>query len=346
MNRLEGNTVEFTEKDALVLNRVQKGIPCVSEPFTAIGEEIGLSGNEVIDTVVRLKENKVIRNISGIFEGKKLGYYLSLVAFEVPEERADAAAAIISSHPGVSHNYLRNHRYNIWFTLAEESEDEFNKTVSLIAKKTGAVDSLVLKNEKLLKIGVFLNIGEVDDDREITPARNFDSSACGNLDETAKEAVLLLQNDLPMERKPFQILAESGKFIHGEKQLLLYFSDFSASGLMRRYAAVLKHQSAGYTANAMTAWRSDDSTDIKLFMNEKSISHLYFRTVYPGRWEHPLFAMIHAKSDDELNSIINRLSENSGIKDYLALSSLKEYKKKRVRYFSEEFKEWKRLNND
>jgi len=110
---------------------------------------------------------------------------------------------------------------------------------------------------------------------------------------------------------------------------------------MRRYAAVLKHRSAGYTANAMTAWKAEDRTDLNIFMKEKAISHLYFRTLYPGRWEHPLFAMVHAKSDDELKNLIDGLSEKSGIKDYLVLYSLKEYKKKRVRYFSEEFKEWK-----
>ena len=338
--------MEFSEKEVLVLNRVQKGIPGVSEPFCAIAEEIGLTEDEVLETVSRLKENKVIRNISGIFEGKKLGYFLSLVAFEVQAERADAAAAVISSHPGVSHNYLRNHRYNIWFTLAEESEEDFHRTVSILAAKTGASDFLVLRNENLLKIGVFLNIGESEESSDAAPSRGTETSLYRELDETAKEAVLLLQNDLPIERSPFQKIAESGKLIHGEKQLLTYFIDFTASGIMRRYSAVLKHRSAGYTSNAMTAWMADDKTDLELFLNEKAISHLYFRTIYPGRWEHPLFAMIHAKSDDELKSILNRLSEKSGIKDYLSLTSLKEFKKKRVRYFSEEFKEWKRINHD
>jgi len=338
--------VDFTEREALVLNRVQRGIPGVSEPFKAIAEDIGLTEDEVLDIVSSLKEKKVIRNISGIFEGKKLGYFLSLVAFEVPDERADAAAAIISSHPGVSHNYLRNHKFNIWFTLAEESEAEFHKTVSLLAEKTEAVDFLVMRNEKLLKIGVFLNIGESEESSETVTARGAESSVSIDLDDTAKEAILLLQNDLPIEKYPFKKIAENGKYIHGEKQLLSYFTDFTASGIMRRYAAVLKHRSAGYTANAMTAWKTDGKTDMELFINEKAISHLYFRTVYPGRWEHPLFAMIHAKSDDELMDIINRLSDKSGIKDYLSLSSLKEFKKKRVRYFSEEFKEWKRLNHD
>ncbi len=338
--------MEFTEKEALVLNRVQRGIPGVSEPFKAIAAEIGLSEDEVLDIVSSLKEKNVIRNISGIFEGKKLGYFLSLVAFEVPDDRVDAAAAIISSHPGVSHNYLRNHKFNIWFTLAEESEVEFHKSVLLLAAKVGAVDFLVMRNEKLLKIGVFLNIGENEESSESSTILRTEPSSPVELDDTVKEAILLLQNDLPIEKYPFKKIAESGKYIHGEKQLLSYFTDFTASGIMRRYAAVLKHRSAGYTANSMTAWKIDGSADMELFMNEKAISHLYFRTVYPGRWEHPLFAMIHAKSDGELNDILQRLSEKSGIKDYLSLSSLKEFKKKRVRYFSEEFKEWKRLNHD
>lgn len=338
--------MEFTEKEALVLNRVQKGIPGVSEPFLEIAEETGLTEDQVIETVSQLKENNVIRNISGIFEGKRLGYFMSLVAFEVPEERIDSAAAVISSHPGVSHNYLRNHRYNIWFTLAEESRDEFDKTVSILASKSGAADFLVLRNEKLLKIGVFLNIGESEDSGDSAPSRGEDSPEFGPLDEAAKEAVLLLQNDLPVEKRPFQKIAERGRLIRGEAELLSYFRKFLDAGIMRRYAAVLKHRSAGYSSNAMTAWRTGDGTDIELFINEKAISHLYYRTVYPGRWEHPLFAMIHARSDGELKDIIDRLSEKSGIKDYLALSSLREFKKKRVRYFSDEFNEWKRLNHD
>ena len=331
---------EFTDKEALVLNRVQKGIPCVSNPFLEIGKDTGLTEDEVLDTLSHLKENGVIRNISGIFDGEKLGYYLNLVAFEIAKEKIEEAAAIINSHPGISHNYLRDHRYNIWFTLAEENQESFNKTVSILALKTSASDFLVLRNEKLLKIGVYLNIGDRDDfDNAATRAEtdlNLDS-----FDEAAREAVLLLQHDLPIEKDPFKKILESGKILRDEEQLLSYFSQFIAAGIMRRYAAVLRHQSAGYRANAMTAWKPDDLSDIDFFKKSKSISHLYFRTIHPGRWEHPLFAMIHAKSDEELKSIIDDLSGNSGIKDFLVLASIKEFKKKRVKYFSEEFNDWK-----
>ncbi|HOP30394.1 MAG TPA: Lrp/AsnC family transcriptional regulator [Spirochaetota bacterium] len=338
--------MDFSRVETLVLNRVQVGIPCASEPFRVMADELSLKEDEVLETVAHLKEKKIIRNISGIFDGKKLGYYLSLVAFEVPEERADAAGAVISSHPGVSHNYLRNHRYNIWFTLAEECEDDFYKTVSVLAIKAGADDYLVLKNESLLKIGVFLNIGESEDVNHVTAPYGAEYASYLELDETAKDAVRLLQRDLPVEKQPFKKIAEEGKLIYSEEQVLSYYLAFLESGIMRRYAAVLKHRSAGFTANAMTAWKTDEVTDLELFINEKSVSHLYLRTVYPGRWEYPLFAMIHAKSQDELDGIIKELSEKSGITDFLALESLKEFKKKRVTYFSGEFKEWKRLNYD
>lgn len=337
--------MNFTGRESIILNTIQKGIPCVSEPFRAIGEDSGIAESTVIETISSLKEKKVIRNISGIFEGKRLGYSMSLVAFEVPDSSADEAGAIISSHPGVSHNYLRNHRYNIWFTLAEESQSDFNKTVTLLASKCGARDYLVLKNERLLKIGVFLNMTDADD----SPAAGSGRKEMGDdvaIDETAREAVLLLQNDLPLDSRPFSKLAERGKLIQTEDRLLLYLKRFLDAGIIRRYAAVLKHQNAGYRANAMTAWKSTESTDINLFLGNSAISHLYYRTIYPGRWEHPLFAMIHARSDDELKNIIDTLSAKSGINDYLSLSSLKEFKKSRVRYFSDEFNEWKRLNYD
>ena len=81
-----------------------------------------------------------------------------------------------------------------------------------------------------------------------------------------------------------------------------------------------------------------------VFLSNKSISHLYRRTEHPGRWEHPLFAMIHARSDGELDGIIAALEERSGLSDYLVLKSLREFKKKRVTYFSPAFDEWKKEN--
>ena len=101
-----------------ILYRIQKSFPLVKRPFEEIAKELNISENEVIEILQKEKENKIIRQTSAIFDTKKLGYTSSLVAFEIAQDDIDEAVIILNSHPGISHNYERNHKYNIWFTLA------------------------------------------------------------------------------------------------------------------------------------------------------------------------------------------------------------------------------------
>jgi DNA-binding Lrp family transcriptional regulator len=146
--------MDFSREETLVLNRVQIGIPCASEPFRVIADEIGLTEDEVLEIIVRLKKNNIIRNISGIFNGKKLGYFLSLVAFEVPVIK-QMPLQVYKLSPGCSHNYLRNHRYISGLPWLKRVRMILTEQVETLAAKAGASDYLVLKNEQLLKIGCF-----------------------------------------------------------------------------------------------------------------------------------------------------------------------------------------------
>ncbi len=341
---------EFSKNEAAVLNYVQRSIPFEKQPFVIIGTELGIPENKVREIIVRLKKRNVIRNISGIFNGGSLGYTLNLVAMEVLEKNIEKAAAIINSHPGVSHNYVRTHRYNIWFTLAEENEALFDETVALLAGKTGAIDCLVLRNEKLLKIGVILQIG---DDTDISgnnvALKPHDQAESRQFTEEEKEAVRLLQNDLPIVDRPFRAMVKESNVL-SEDRLIKLGKRFKTENIMRRYSAVLQHVNAGFAFNAMTTWKIYGQQNIedvsKPFIDKTAVSHLYLRTIYPGKWEHPLFAMIHARSKPELMDIIEDLSQKSGIEDYLVLKTERELKKKRVVYFSKKFFEWRTANND
>ncbi|HRS61574.1 MAG TPA: Lrp/AsnC family transcriptional regulator [Spirochaetota bacterium] len=335
--------IAFSSEESLVLNAIQKSIPCSRKPFDDLSFSIGIPSTEILSILRDLKEKKIVRNISGIFSGENLGFVLSLVAFKVPPHRIDHAASIISSHPGVSHNYLRNHDYNIWFTLAEEDEASFKKAVEIIAAKSFVEDYLILKNEKLLKIGVFLDIA---DSGETLTFENLSEKQFRKLSDIEKEAVRLLQIDMPLTEYPFDEIVKGSNIIKSPDELLSHFSSFLEKGIMRRYAAVLRHHKAGFSANAMTAWKIDEKFDEDIFKSCPDISHLYYRTTYPGRWEYPLFAMIHARTREELFSVIADLSHRSGIRDYLVLESLKEFKKSRVKYFSQDFINWKRINYD
>lgn len=100
-----------------ILSRIQKKFPLVAQPFKSIADELGMSEDEVLEILQEQKRNNIIRQTSAIFDTKRLGYKSSLVAFKMPKEKIDRAVEIINSHPGISHNYERNHDFNIWFTL-------------------------------------------------------------------------------------------------------------------------------------------------------------------------------------------------------------------------------------
>jgi siroheme decarboxylase len=339
---------DFSKNEAAVLNYIQRSIPLTGRPFQKIGADTGLSEEAVIEIIFRLKKQGIIRNIAAIFNGESLGYQLSLVAFDVPAASLEKAAAAINAHPGISHNYLRGHRYNIWFTLALEKSLPFDDAVEHIAQKAGARDFLILRNEKLLKIGLMLPIGadyhEAEDTASgLAPQR----AAARTFTKEERMAVLLLQTDLPIVARPFQEILQRSSMKLSEERLLELAVLFEKQSVMRRFAAVLRHMQAGFNHNAMTAFKPKEGVpveeQVKPFLDTMAVTHLYLRTVYPGRWEYPLFAMVHARTEAELDALIKNLSAASGLADFLVLKSLKELKKQRVIYFSPGFIEWEKV---
>ena len=340
---------EFSKNEAAVLNYIQRSIPLVERPFQKIGADTGLSEEAVLESISRLKQQGIIRNIAAIFNGESLGYQLSLVACEVQEASLEQATAAINAHPGISHNYLREHRYNIWFTLALEKYLPLDDTVRHIAHRAGARDFLILRNEKVLKIGLKLPIG--DDYQEAEEGASGLAPQRGEARAFTKEeraAVCLLQTDLPIVARPFLEIANSAGQQLSEARLLELACLFEKQSVMRRFAAVLRHMQAGFHHNAMTAWKPKADIpveeQVKPFLDAMAVTHLYLRTVYPDRWEYPLFAMVHARTEAELDELIKNLSATSGLADFLVLKSLKELKKQRVLYFSPDFMAWERRN--
>jgi DNA-binding Lrp family transcriptional regulator len=332
----------FTELEQKILNRIQNDIKITPDPLKDLADEMNIDEDKFFTAVRRLKDEKIIRDISGIFNADRLGYKSSLIAFEIPHAGLEHASEIINKNPGVSHNYLREHKYNIWFTLAVDSGRTLENESRKLAEECGAADILILKTERLLKIGLRLNIGNDEDEGfDINaPATSLEKKAAGKeINENEKKVICILQTDLPLVDRPYKSLIEKNNVDIDETEIIQTGGALKKTGIMRRYSAVLKHQNAGYSSNAMTAWKTDDinfnDSIIQSFSSVPNISHLYIRTVHPGKWEHPLFAMIHAKNDNGLNRIIKNLEIKTGIKDYLVLKTLKEFKKKRIKYFQD-----------
>ncbi|NJB67608.1 DNA-binding Lrp family transcriptional regulator [Desulfobaculum xiamenense] len=139
--------------DKQILDIIQSGFPIEPRPYAVVGENIGLTESEVLARVRALKEQGVIRRIGGNFQSRELGWHSTLCAACVPQDKLDEFVAEVNAHPGVTHNYLRKHHYNIWFTFIGESEQIVADTLAAITRKTG-IDILNLPADMMYKIKV------------------------------------------------------------------------------------------------------------------------------------------------------------------------------------------------
>ncbi len=330
--------MEILEKNQDLLSFLQEGIPIVKEPFKKIAEDLDIPQNDVIETIKKLKEEKIIRQISPIYDTKSLGYESSLVAFKT--DRIEETANFINEHPGVSHNYERTDDFNLWFTIAvpPDSKLGLEETVKKIAEITKVKDYVILKTEKLFKIGVKLNFKDTKEKEDFFP-ENKEKKAV-NLSKFDKEIIKITQKDIPLKERPFKVYAD----ILGisEEDLIEKLRFYLQSGIMRRFAAILYHRKAGFKANGMTVWKVPENLVEEIgykIASYRAVSHCYKRTTNE-KWKYNLFAMVHAQSKEEIEELVEEISKETGIKEYKILYSTREFKKRRINYFSEDFYRW------
>ncbi len=325
-----------------ILSRIQKKFPLVAKPFKTIADELGISEDEVLKILHEEKKAGVIRQTSAIFDTKRLGYKSSLVAFKMAKEKIDNAVAIINSHPGISHNYERNHEFNIWFTLgvSPDSQLGLEKTVAILARLTEADDYIMLPTLKLFKINVKLNTTGKDEKKEkvkkvvhteieMTPLHN----------DIVKKA----QYDIEIVSEPFKQIVEELDISYDKFFSIL--RELQEAGIMRRFASILNHRKAGFNANAMVVWDVDEGEA----MGEKAaafsaVSHCYLRPKY-SNWPFNLFTMVHGKTKEETNGIIAEMAEEIDSKSHMPLYSSREFKKVRIEYFTPAIEAWETKYN-
>jgi DNA-binding Lrp family transcriptional regulator len=144
--------VEMDELDKTILNRIQTRFPLTPQPFASIAEDVGTTENEVMARVARLKETGIIRRIGGNFVPGKVGFVSTLCAAQVPEEKLDHFTRTVNTFPGVTHNYLRENAFNVWFTFIAPSMEVIRDNLARIARKTGVKRILNLPATHVFKI--------------------------------------------------------------------------------------------------------------------------------------------------------------------------------------------------
>ena len=325
--------------DKKLLNLLQADFPLTPRPFEVLGRELGISEVKTIERVQSLKEEKIIYWIGGIFDPSRLGYQTTLVAMHIPDGRLDEAAGLISEHPGISHNYARNHHYNLWFTLALPADRSLDDVIADLSTRVGSKATMSFPAQKLFKLKVYFDMS--GDER--APS-NPDRYGINEFGPTSKEESLSgldkgvireLQKDLPIRERPFDEMAK--RLGMEVEELLSWARLYQAGGIMRHYRASLRHRMAGFSANAMSCWNVPPELVEPVGRKAaeyKAVSHCYQRQTNPN-WPYNIFAMIHGHTKEECEEVAKQISHDTGISDYILLYSVKEYKKERVQYFTD-----------
>lgn len=322
-----------------ILSRIQKKFPLVAKPFQVIAEELGMSEEEVLDILQEQKKSNIIRQTSAIFDTKRLGYKSSLVAFKVAPEKISAAVKIINAHPGISHNYERNHDFNIWFTLgvAPDSKLGLDRTVEILAELTEADDYIMLPTLKLFKINVKLNTTGKDEKKE-----EVKKVVHTDIDMTPLHHAIVrtAQYDIDMVSEPFKKIIDELDIDYDKFFSIL--KELQEAGIMRRFASILNHRKAGFNANAMVVWDVDETNGEEIGATAaafSAVSHCYLRPKY-ANWPYNLFTMVHGKTKEETNSIIAEMANEIDAKSHMPLYSSREFKKVRIEYFTPAIEAW------
>jgi len=335
----------FTATEQQLLQIIQTDFPLTIHPYKAIGDAVGISEREVIEGLQGLKDRKIIRQISAIFQSRFLGFSSVLVSFEIPEPQVETAARVINAHPGVSHNYLRDHRMNMWFTLSIPQEFESRQHVEKLAELTSCPHYLYLPSVKMFKRRVQFDMNSSL--KEYAPAtlRSEVSPKMSRKNtlplEIQQQIMQELQQDLALSPTPFKDIA--AKFQVTEDELFDFMGELKENRKMSRFAAILRHRNLGFDANAMVIWDVPQAM-VQDFAEtasaEQAISHCYEREIYPD-WPYNMYTMIHARSQEQCLELIHNLAAQFDLTTkYDILYSIKEFKKQRVDYFSPEIAEW------
>jgi DNA-binding Lrp family transcriptional regulator len=342
-SRRGGSAVPLDETDKQLLNLMQGRFPLDPRPFARVAELAELTEAEVLERVRFLLDKRIIREITPIFDTRAFGYASMLVAAKVDPEHPHRAAQFINTHPGVTHNYLRDHDFNLWFTIAVEPQSRLglDGTLDVMAGRTGAESIRQLPTLKLFKIRMDLEM-EGDTDALSAPGEAVEPLELDPIELSEEDiaTVRATQGPMPVVSEPYAPAAE--RLGVPVATVLERLESLRERGGLRRVAAILYHRRAGFSANGMGVWAVPQGEILdtgKRMAAFRGISHCYQRPTYAD-WPYSVFTMAHGRSKEECDAILDSIAAATGITDRATLYSSTEFKKVRMLYFTDAFARW------
>jgi len=344
-SRAGGAAVPLDETDKQLMNLLQSSYPLDPRPFDLVAAEAELDPDDVKERTQRLLDERIIREITPIFDTRALGYSSMLVAAKVDSENPHRAAQIINSHPGVSHNYLRTHEFNLWFTIATPPDSELGLqgTLDVLQRLTGAESIRQLPTLQLFKINMNLEMEggteELAAAVEAAPPRELERQP---YDEVDIAVIRALQGPMEVTDRPYD--AAAAEVGMDTDAFLDHLRGMVDRKILRRVAAILFHRRAGFSANGMGVWKvpEDQILDVGARMAAvRGISHCYQRPTYAD-WPYSVFTMAHGRSKEECDAILDGIAEEHDLHgdDRAVLYSSTEFKKIRLHYFTGDYARW------
>lgn len=326
------------DRNALI-RAVQAGVPFVRRPFAQLGETLGVDEARVLEGLRSLSAEKVLREISAVLEGSLLGWDSALVAGTVEPDAIAKVADVVSAHPTVTHNYLREHDLNLWFTIAVPPEMNLERTLWLLAVEAGVRGFYPLRRTHTFKIGVNFDPERLQNATTATVSGAGPSARPIEVGPREVGMLRALQTPLPLVPQPFdEFAAEAGV----EVDELLGFAKNHLGGVIRRYVGTLRHRKLGVRDNGMVVWKVRGERIAgagATLAAAPEVSHCYARSAIPG-FPYSLYSMVHGPDRETCRAIASQLAERVGIDEYAVLFSEREFKKVRLRYFLPELDEW------
>jgi DNA-binding Lrp family transcriptional regulator len=343
--RTHGAAIPLSELDKRLLNVMQGDFPLAQKPYSHVAAKAGISEQDAIARIQELIDERIIRQVTPIFDTRALGYSSMLVAAKVDPDNPWRAANVINAHPGVSHNYLRNHEFNIWFTIATEPDSPLGLegTLKVLGREAGAESIRQLPTLRLFKIRMDLEMeGDTEALSKAVEALPPAETEPQPYDDRDVAVIRALQGDMPVIEEPYGPAA--AKLGIKQTELLAHLRAMQERRLLRRVAAILYHRRAGFSANGMGVWKVPDERIRELgprMAAFRGVSHCYQRPTYED-WPYSIFTMAHGRSKAECDAILQSIAEHTGISERATLYSSTEFKKVRLLYFTEEYRDWER----
>lgn len=333
---VKGLVVKLDEPDKELLQLLQDNFPVEKRPWANLGKILGIPEEEVLSRIQRLSSDGFIRKLRTILDAKKLNTCSStLMAMKVPEEKMEGVVNVVNEYMSVTHNYRREHDYNLWFTVTTCGSKDLGSTVDEIIRRTGIPehDILDLPTTSVFKIDVrfkFTNGGLKAMNGNYNGNTNGNTNV-NNADAINKAIIRTTQEKIPLVNEPFaEIAKETGI---SQDEVIARLNELISVGVIKRLGISVNQRKIGIVANAVVAWKVPQE-QVKRVGNMLSayreITHCYERVTVPGKWEHNLFTVIHSYNRESVEETARMMSEAVGISDYLVMFSNEQFKRTSV----------------